>query len=253
MADRKKCSSKRPRSSGATEPFESGRHPRATGRGFARRAGAPGSNCCPTTMTTTTRAAAQLPLPVLRVKLGDPLQSWVYIDPGTSGLVASVRTSTVASNAGCTTDCTSLDSASGIRSGRYGIWDDHPAAGRVCDQQAGVVLRIRRLRELSRVLFTGAIAGVSGAAGPSQPPPRATIQGEGGSQATDPGREHRVLGGEQRALGIEAFCSLRSLRGAPAAPVHKCAARLGEGVRVWLSPRSAGPALPRPPARHRLP
>lgn len=33
----------------------------------------------------------QLPLPVLRVKLGDPLQSWLYIDPSTSQVLASVH------------------------------------------------------------------------------------------------------------------------------------------------------------------
>ncbi len=33
----------------------------------------------------------QMPLPVLRVKLGDPLRTWLYIDPRTSQLVANVH------------------------------------------------------------------------------------------------------------------------------------------------------------------
>lgn len=35
--------------------------------------------------------SGQLPLPVLRVKLGDPLESWLYIDPRTSQVLASVH------------------------------------------------------------------------------------------------------------------------------------------------------------------
>ncbi len=33
----------------------------------------------------------QAPLPVLRVKFGDPLQTWIYIDPRTSQLIANVH------------------------------------------------------------------------------------------------------------------------------------------------------------------
>lgn len=35
--------------------------------------------------------SGQLPLPVLRVKLGDPLQSWLYVDPRTSQVLTNVH------------------------------------------------------------------------------------------------------------------------------------------------------------------
>jgi hypothetical protein len=35
--------------------------------------------------------SGQLPLPVLRVKLGDPLQTWLYVETRSSQLVANVH------------------------------------------------------------------------------------------------------------------------------------------------------------------
>ena len=63
----------------------------------------------------------QTPLPVLRVKFADPAETWVYVDPGMSQVLAQIPRLARVERWLSTTDFTASTSRSGTTSGRCGI------------------------------------------------------------------------------------------------------------------------------------
>ncbi len=93
--------------------------------------------------------SGQAPLPVLRVKFADPLQTWLYIDPRTSQVRGAIAPLQPGGTLALQRPAQPRLPLLVFEAAAVGYRDDHAAAGRARGQQPGLVLRHPAAGDLS--------------------------------------------------------------------------------------------------------